>query len=300
MEKEKPFVYIDTNFSLSEILMLKLAFNSNEFEIVGISSVNSFMDAKSAALNILSMTCMEDLILPICQGSSFNLKNQEILTRGENSVIFDKEDDYLSEEDPEDFLYNLAKDCGRLDIIATGPLTNIGKAIEKYDDFVDYIDHIFILGSNFSSGDITKSSEFNFFTDPKAANIVLKEKIETFILPIDLSNSLSLPDEILKKNSTDPVLNKIKEIYKIYPKNERELKAAILLYMVVKPQAFIFEEKSIKVNEDFDRGAISEISSKNKKYVANRLNDQTFFDFLFDRLGVWNLKNQGKEFSKLP
>ncbi|EEB36639.1 Inosine-uridine preferring nucleoside hydrolase [Anaerococcus hydrogenalis DSM 7454] len=286
MEKEKPFVYIDTNFSLSEILMLKLAFNSNEFEIVGISSVNSFMDAKSAALNILSMTCMEDLILPICQGSSFNLKNQEILTRGENSVIFDKEDDYLSEEDPEDFLYNLAKDCGRLDIIATGPLTNIGKAIEKYDDFVDYIDHIFILGSNFSSGDITKSSEFNFFTDPKAANIVLKEKIETFILPIDLSNSLTLPDEILKENSSDPVLNKIKEIYKIYPKNERELKAAILLYMVVKPQAFIFEEKSIKVNEDFDRGAISEISSKNKKYVANRLNDQTFFDFLFDRLGV--------------
>lgn len=284
MEKEKPFVYIDTNFSLSEILMLKLAFNSNEFEIVGISSVNSFMDAKSAALNILSMTCMEDLILPICQGSSFNLKNQEILTRGENSVIFDKKDDYLSEEDPEDFLYNLAKDCGRLDIIATGPLTNIVKAIEKYDDFVDYIDHIFILGSNFSSGDITKSSEFNFFTDPRAANIVLKENIDTFILPIDLSNSLTLPDEILKKNSTDPVLNKIKEIYKIYPKNERELKAAILLYMVVKPQAFIFEEKAIKVNEDFDRGAISEISSKNKKYVANRLNDQTFFDFLFDRL----------------
>ena len=158
MEKEKPFVYIDTNFSLSEMMMLKLAFNSNEFEIVGISSVNSFMDANSAALNILSMTCMEDLILPICEGSFSNLKNQEILTRGDNSVIFDKKDDYLSEEDPEDFLYNLAKDCGRLDIIATGPLTNIAKAIVKYDDFVDYIDHIFILGSNFSSGDITKSS----------------------------------------------------------------------------------------------------------------------------------------------
>lgn len=286
MEKEKPFVYIDTNFSLSEMLMLKLAFNSNEFEIVGISSVNSFMDAKSAALNILSMTCMEDLILPICQGSSSNLKNQEILTRGENSVIFNKKDDYLSEENPEDFLYNLAKDCGRLDIIATGPLTNIGKAIEKYDDFVDYIDHIFILGSNFSSGDITKSSEFNFFTDPKAANIVLKENIDTFILPIDLSNSLSLPDKILKKTDSDSVLNKIKEIYKMYPKNERELKAAILLYMVVKPQAFIFEEKSIKVNEEFDRGAITEISSKNKKYVANRVNDQTFFDFLLNRLEI--------------
>lgn len=288
MEKEKPFVYIDTNFSLSEILMLKMAFNSNEFEIVGISSVSSFMDADFAAKNILSMTNMEDLILPICSGAFSNLKNQEILIRGENSVIFDKSKDYLSDERCEDFLYNLARDCGRLDIVATGPLTNIAKAIVKYDDFLSYVDHIFVLASNFSLGDVTKNSEFNFFTDPKAANIVLKEDVETFILPIDISNSLTLPDEILEKSTSDPVFEKIKDLYKAYPKNEREIKAAMLLYMLVKPQAFIFEEKAIKVNEDFDRGSIVETNSKNKKYLANRVNDQTFFDFLIDRLGLWN------------
>ena len=286
MEKEKPFVYIDTNFSLSEILMLKMAFNSNEFEIVGISSVSSFMDADFAAKNILSMTNMEDLILPICAGAFSNLKNQEILIRGENSVIFDKSKDYLSDERCEDFLYNLARDCGKLDIVATGPLTNIAKAIIKYDDFLSYIDHIFVLASNFSLGDVTKNSEFNFFTDPKAANIVLKEDIETFILPIDISNSLTLPNEILEKSISDPVFDKIKDLYKAYPKNEREIKAAMLLYMLVKPQAFIFEEKAIKVNEDFDRGSIVETNSKNKKYLANRVNDQTFFDFLIDRLGL--------------
>ncbi|MDU6064387.1 nucleoside hydrolase [Anaerococcus jeddahensis] len=286
MEKEKPFVYIDTNFSLSEILMLKMAFNSNEFEIVGISSVSSFMDADFAAKNILSMTNMEDLILPICSGAFSNLKNQEILIRGENSVIFDKSKDYLSDERCEDFLYNLARDCGRLDIVATGPLTNIAKAIVKYDDFLSYVDHIFVLASNFSLGDVTKNSEFNFFTDPKAANIVLKEDVETFILPIDISNSLTLPDEILEKSTSDPVFEKIKDLYKAYPKNEREIKAAMLLYMLVKPQAFIFEEKAIKVNEDFDRGSIVETNSKNKKYLANRVNDQTFFDFIIDRLGL--------------
>lgn len=286
MEKEKPFVYIDTNFSLSEILMLKMAFNSNEFEIVGISSVSSFMDADFAAKNILSMANMEDLILPICAGAFSNLKNQEILIRGENSVIFDKSKDYLSDERCEDFLYNLARDCGKLDIVATGPLTNIAKAIIKYDDFLSYIDHIFVLASNFSLGDVTKNSEFNFFTDPKAANIVLKEDIETFILPIDISNSLTLPDEILEKSISDPVFEKIKDLYKSFPKNEREIKAAMLLYMLIKPQAFIFEEKAIKVNEDFDRGSIVETNSKNKKYLANRVNDQTFFDFLIDRLGL--------------
>ena len=55
---------------------------------------------------------------------------------------------------------------------------------------------------------------------------------------------------------------------------------------MLKPQAFIFEQKAIKVNEDFDRGSIVEINSKNKKYLANRVNDQTFFDFLEDRLGI--------------
>ena len=114
----------------------------------------------------------------------------------------------------------------------------------------------------------------------------MKEDIETFILPIDISNSLTLPDEILEKSTSDPVFEKIKDLYKSLPKNEREIKAGLLLYMLLKPQAFIFEEKAIKVNEDFDRGSVVEISSKNKKYLANRVNDQTFFDFLIDRLGL--------------
>ena len=114
----------------------------------------------------------------------------------------------------------------------------------------------------------------------------MKEDVETFILPVDISNSLTLPDEILEKSTSDPVFEKIKDLYKAYPKNEREIKAAMLLYMLIKPQAFIFEEKAIKVNEDFDRGSVVETNSKNKKYLANRVNDQTFFDFLIDRLGL--------------
>ncbi|MDU5585125.1 MAG: hypothetical protein E6046_32535, partial [Pseudomonas aeruginosa] len=119
-----------------------------------------------------------------------------------------------------------------------------------------------------------------FFAAKSASIKELTEEIPT------ISNSLTLPDEILEKSISDPVFDKIKDLYKSYPKNEREIKAAMLLYMLVKPQAFIFEEKAIKVNEDFDRGSIVETNSKNKKYLANRVNDQTFFDFLIDRLGL--------------
>ena len=49
MEREKAFIYIDTNFSNDEALMLDMAFRSFDFEIVGISSVASFMSADAAA-----------------------------------------------------------------------------------------------------------------------------------------------------------------------------------------------------------------------------------------------------------
>lgn len=285
MQREKPFVYIDTNFSLSEMLMLKLAFNSSEFEIVGISTISSFMNSLTSANNILSMAGEEGLILPIAKGEDENLKGQEILTVGENKRYFDKAFDYLSEKDASDSLYDLALDCGRLDIITTGPLTNIAKAIEKYPDIVDFIDHIFILGSSFASGDITQNSEFNFFTDPKAVNIILNEDIETFILPIDLANSLNLPDEVLDIKNDDEVLRKILKLYKRLDKDQRDVSRALLLYMALTPQAFIFEEKAIKVNEDFDRGSVVEDSSKKKKYIANRVNEESFYDFLKTKLG---------------
>lgn len=285
MQREKPFVYIDTNFSLSEMLMLKLAFNSSEFELVGLSTISSFMNSLSSANNILSMAGEEGIIFPIAKGEDKNLKGQEILTVGENKTYFTKSIDYLSEKKAYESLYELALDCGRLDIITTGPLTNIAKALLKYHDFKDYIDHIFILGSSFASGDITQNSEFNFFTDPKAINVVLDEDIETFILPIDIANSLNLSDEILDIDTKDEVLKKILELYKKLDKDQRDVSRALLLYMALTPQAFIFEEKAIKVNEEFDRGSVVEDKKKNKKYIANRVNEESFYDFLKTKLG---------------
>lgn len=284
MQREKPFVYIDTNFSLSEMLMLKMAFNSYEFELVGLSSIQSFMSSKFAAKNILNMAADENLIFPIACGEDKNIKGQDILTLSEDRLYFNKKGDYLLDEKGYESLYEIAKDCGKIDIIATGPLTNIAKAILAYDDFVDFIDHIFILGSSFMRGDITLKSEFNFFTDPKATNIVLNTNIETFILPIDLSNSLILKDDILNIRTEDRVLTKILSMYKKFDKNQRDVSRALLLYMVLRPQAFIFEEKSIRVNEEFDRGSIVEDEKYKKKYIANRVNEESFYDFLKSEL----------------
>lgn len=269
MEREKPFVYIDTNFSLGEALMLKLAFNSFDFELVGLSTISSFMDAKTAAENIVGMSELEDLYLSVSQGESVNLSDQEILLRGEDHEIFKNVKDYVEEEEASKNLYDLAQDCGRLDIIATGPLTNIAKALRDYEDLEDYIDHIFILGSTFSTGDVTATAEYNFFTDPQAADEILNRGIDIFILPLDLSKSLVLNNDLLKDlKSKDQVTKKILDVYRMRPEELRDLGPALLLYLVLTPEAFIFEEDGLRVNTKEERGKVYRTNQRDRKSVV--------------------------------
>lgn len=281
MHKEKPFIYIDTNFSPADALMLKLAFNSFDFEIVGISTVSSFMDAKTAAENIVGMSEREELFLSVSSGATHNLMDQEILLKSENKHFFSNEKDYVEDEDTTKNLYDLAQDCGKLDIITTGPLTNIAKSLREHEDLEDYIDHIFILGSTFSLGDVTNEAEYNFFTDPIAADEILNTSIDVFILPLELSRSLVLNDSYLKSISKDDkITRKILNLYKNMPEDLRDLGPALLLYLVLTPEAFIFEEDGLKIETKQGRGKVIRTSSRKKAYIANRVNESSFFDFI--------------------
>ncbi|MGO3017570.1 MAG: nucleoside hydrolase [Anaerococcus sp.] len=281
MHKEKPFIYIDTNFSLGDALMLKLAFNSFDFEIVGISTVSSYMDSKFAAENIVGLSEREELFLSVSSGATRNLNDQEILLKGENKRIFTNEKDYVENEDAEKNLYNLAKDCGKIDIICTGPLTNIAKALREYQDLEDYINHIFILGSTFSTGDVTGDAEYNFFTDPIAADEILNTGIEIFILPLEIYKSLILNDKILEElPKNDKIVKKILEVYKEKHKNLRDLAPVLLLYLVLTPEAFIFEQDGLKVSTKNRRGKVIRTDKRKKAYMANRVNESSFFDFI--------------------
>ncbi|MDD7306127.1 MAG: nucleoside hydrolase [Peptoniphilaceae bacterium] len=281
MQREKPFVYIDTNFSLGERLMLKLAFNTFDFEIVGISTVSSAMDAKVAAENIVGMSEIEDLYLSVCQGENVNLKGQEILLKEKNEKIFANVKDYVEDENAIKNLYDLAKDCGRLDIITTSPLTNIAKALREYDDLEDYISHIFILGASFSAGDVTSDAEYNFFTDPIAADEIFNRGIDIFLLPIDLSKSVVLNDAMLDQlKDSDQVTKTILDDYRKSPEELRDLGPALLLYLVLTPEAFIFEEDGLSVNTKEQRGKVYRTNKRKKVYIANRVNENSFFEFI--------------------
>ena len=83
----------------------------------------------------------------------------------------------LQSEHAVDYIINtlLAADDGTVTLVPTGPLTNIGTAIEKEPAILPRIERIVLMGGAMrEGGNRTPSAEFNILVDPHAADIVLR------------------------------------------------------------------------------------------------------------------------------
>lgn len=176
-----------------------------------------------------------------------------------------------------DLLYDLATDCGKIDVLATGPLTNLAEALDKYEDLEDYIGHIFISGGNLYGPD------FNFKADAKAIDRILNSSIEVFILPKNLADGIEISDEFVKSLKKDrknaELLGRILE-----NKPRRSFYGPLLLYLMERPEAFIFEEAAIKVDDKENVGEMIRINSRKKAYLASRVNEASFLDYVKAKL----------------
>lgn len=85
-------------------------------------------------------------------------------------------------------------------IIAIGPLTNIALLYKLYPGISSKVSNLYIMGGNHQAvGNITRCAEFNFWSDPEAAHIVLAEsKCPVYIFPwepcLDASHSMPFDD----------------------------------------------------------------------------------------------------------
>ncbi|MDO5046932.1 MAG: nucleoside hydrolase [Anaerococcus sp.] len=273
MEKEKPFLYIDTNFSYDEALMVDLALRSEAFELVGISTNQGFMNKKKAGENILGLGEVYGLFLPVVEGRSYNLKKEPLEFKEKGEIIYEPKKDYLEDVDVYDNLYDLARDTGSLNILTTGPLTNIGGALEKYPDLEDYISHIFISGG--SLGEI----EENFAKDPLAIDIILNSSIDLFIIPKDISRQVEIGGDFLEGIKTK---ENAKIIDGLIKSKARNFNASLSLYLIESPEAFIYEEGSFKVDREYELGKLERSNTRKKNYLAIRVNEESFLAYIKD------------------
>lgn len=89
------------------------------------------------------------------------------------------------------------------DIIALGPLTNLGEALQKNPKLVQHIHMMYIMGGavhvpgnlRIANPKLNDKSEWNFYIDPKAVDIVFKSHAAITLVPLDITNLIKLPPD---------------------------------------------------------------------------------------------------------
>jgi purine nucleosidase len=76
---------------------------------------------------------------------------------------------------------------GAINLVATGPLTNIALALQKQPAIARWAKSFTIMGGSYTRGNATPAAEYNIYADPEAAAIVFAADWQVVMLGLDLT-----------------------------------------------------------------------------------------------------------------
>ena len=83
-------------------------------------------------------------------------------------------------------------------IIATGPLTNIARAMQRDPNFAATLGRLIIVGGTIGGpGNVTPAAEFNMYCDPLSARTVLCSRMTKTLVPLDVTSQFVMPFDLL-------------------------------------------------------------------------------------------------------
>ncbi|MEK0084057.1 nucleoside hydrolase [Benzoatithermus flavus] len=116
-----------------------------------------------------------------------------------------------------DFLIDaIRRNPNEVTILAVGPLTNLALAFRKDPDIVPLVKRIVYMGGAIEvPGNVTPAAEFNWWFDPEAARIVLRQPVEHVIVPLDVTNTARFDRKIYERISAagTPVATLFQAVY---------------------------------------------------------------------------------------
>lgn len=206
-------VVIDCDVGVDDALALILAFHSPELNVKAVSGVNGNVPLEQMFENIqkvLSLIQPKDKPL-IAKGADRPLKGKPLYAHsvhGQDGLGGAKIGRKGGEEwwqfyagPADELITKMARQYpDEMTLIAIGPLTNLALAIRKDPEGMRKLKEIVIMGGAVrTGGNITSYSEFNIFSDPIAAKIVLESKLSITLVPLDVTHQVSLTSQWMEQ-----------------------------------------------------------------------------------------------------
>jgi len=225
-------ILLDCDPGIDDVLAILFALNEPEINLLGISIVagNARVDdGVRNALSVLELIDREDI--PVVQGASQPFSGRLItaaLVHGENgladiqlprprmSPVSMSSSDFLNKK--------LNEFSGDVDLVATGPLTNVARLLRKHPDSLRHVNRLIIMGGAIDvPGNVTPFAEYNIFADVVAADACIRAEVPTILVPLDVTTSFLFTSKDLREvlDRKTKINNFIERLIKFYIGFER-------------------------------------------------------------------------------
>ena len=199
---ERRKVIIDCDPGIDDAVGLLFAMRRPEFEILGITAVAGNGPVEFSTMNALKLTELAGRSdIPVYRGEEKPVRRERT---GEDGASVHGAD-YMGENDlpaPEktafpgaaDFILEMAEK-EQITVITVGAMSNLAAAYEKNPEKFRKIESIFSMGGSVLYGNMTPVAEYNYWSDPEAAQMVFESGVPIFMLGLNMTEQIPFTKE---------------------------------------------------------------------------------------------------------
>jgi purine nucleosidase len=172
---------IDTDTASDDAVALIMALRAPDVEVLAITTVAGNVNVEQATRNALYTTELCGSNVPVYRGAAKPMEREL-----EDATWFHGLDGLgdrgypvphkrAQQGDASDAIIDMVSRHPGLELVTLGPLTNVAQALLRKPEIAAGISRCVVMGGNpCSVGNVTPAAEYNFWTDPEAARIVMR------------------------------------------------------------------------------------------------------------------------------
>lgn len=302
MNKRK--LLIDCDPGHDDAIMLLISCYQKKYDIIGVTtcSGNQTVEKTSKnATNLLNYFGKSDIEISCGNPTPINRKPRICAEIHGNSGLdgfdFPTYKEKYVKQAACDFIIKKLLENDKVTVITSGPMTNLGMAIQKNRAILAHIDEICLMGGSTEEGNITKDAEFNILVDPEAADICFKSGVQIRMIGLNVTRQLLVYDSVVeeaKKINTkgSELFVKLMEVFNANQRKYFKIQAAPLhdpatIISLINKNVFKFKLMSVKIDTSKTEKAGKTTcvpSAYGNALVAVSANQKAFFKVIFKYL----------------
>ncbi len=205
---------IDTDPGVDDAIAIFMALAAPDVELLGLTTVGGNVPLARATRNALALLQAAGRSdIPVAKGASRPLRGSfryapqfhgpgglsRQLPEPDAGPIADGAVRFLNDR--------LTQHPGEAVLVALGPLTNVAQLLRKYPAALKQAKNIVVMGGAVNTpGNVTPKAEFNFYSDPAAAGIVLSSGLPITVVDLAACRQVGISrEQALSLHSNHPI-----------------------------------------------------------------------------------------------